>query len=88
MNLASTLVTAPLDGPFGMEIRGVDLARPLDAETLDAIRFAFHTSGILLFRDQDLSPMQHIAFSPFRRSGGTCANPIPAARPSGDFRCR
>jgi taurine dioxygenase len=55
--------TVPLDGPFGVEIRGIDLSKPLPGETFDAIRHAFHQHGILLFRDQDLSPAQHIAFS-------------------------
>lgn len=59
----ATFEAIPLDGPFGAEIRGIDLSRPLDPETFDAIRHAFHQNGILLFRDQDLTPAQHIAFS-------------------------
>lgn len=53
----------PLDGPFGAEIRGVDLSAPVDGEALDAIRFAFHAHGILVFRDQVISPARHVAFS-------------------------
>lgn len=59
----SRLETVKLDGPFGAEVRGVDLSRPQEPETLDAIRHAFHLHGILLFRDQDITPDQHIAFS-------------------------
>jgi taurine dioxygenase len=62
-NTAAGMTVVPLDGPFGAEIRGLDLSQPLDAEAFDAVRFAFHTHGILLFRDQDLSPAQHVAFS-------------------------
>jgi hypothetical protein len=55
--------TVPLEGPFGAEVRGVDLSRPLDAETFEAVRHAFHLHGVLLFRDQSLTPAQHVAFS-------------------------
>jgi taurine dioxygenase len=62
-NTARHLSIVPLDGPFGAEIRGLDLSRPLEPDAFDAIRFAFHCHGLLLFRDQDLSPAQHVAFS-------------------------
>jgi taurine dioxygenase len=62
-NAGPKLDVIPLDGPFGAEIRDVDLSQPLDVETFEAIRFAFHSHGLLLFRGQDLTPAQHIAFS-------------------------
>src|ERR1700685_3241425 len=40
---------------IGAEIRGVDLSRPLDAETVRAIKDAWHQHAVLLFRDQNLS---------------------------------
>ena len=56
------------DAPLGAEIEGLDLARPLDAETFAAVRKAFLASeGVLVLRDQRISPEQHIAFS--RRFG-------------------
>lgn len=45
-----TLTVVPLDGPFGAEIRGVDLDSPLTPETVDAIHGAWIEHGILLFR--------------------------------------
>ena len=50
--------------PLGAEIFGIDLARPLDQETIVAIRQALlESNGLLVFRDQRITPEQHIAFS-------------------------
>jgi taurine dioxygenase len=55
-------------GPaLGAEVRGFDLASPLDAATFARISDAFDRHAVLVFRDQKLSPEQHIAFS--RRFG-------------------
>lgn len=43
----------PLAPGFGAEIRGVDLSRPIDSETEEAIRSAWIDAGILLFRGAD-----------------------------------
>ena len=40
---------------IGAEIGGVDLSRPLDAETLRQIKDAWHEHTVLLFRCQSLS---------------------------------
>ena len=54
--------------PLGAEIVGLDLAGPLDDETFAAVRRAFLDSeGVLVLRDQRITPDQHIAFS--RRFG-------------------
>jgi taurine dioxygenase len=54
--------------PLGAEIVGLDLARPLDDEAFAAVRRAFLDSeGVLVLRDQKITPEQHIAFS--RRFG-------------------
>jgi len=53
-----------LSNAIGAEITGVDLSKPVDAATVDAIRSAWHDHLVLLFRDQhDLTPASHIAFS-------------------------
>ena len=57
----------PLSKALGAEVRGVDLARPLDEATFACIRDAFHAHSVILFRDQRLTEDQHIAFS--RRFG-------------------
>jgi taurine dioxygenase len=51
----------------GAEIRGVDLAGPMAPGTFAEIRRAFHEHGVIFFRDQKLTPEQHIAFA--RRFG-------------------
>ena len=53
--------------PLGTEIRGLDLAQPLDEASFRALEELFHDLGVIVFRDQRLSEEQHIAFS--RRFG-------------------
>lgn len=53
----------PLSYGIGAEILGADLTRPLPDEDIATIRRAWIENGILLLRDQDITPEQHIAFS-------------------------
>ena len=48
---------------LGAEIGGVDLSQPLEAAQLADIRRAFLRYGVIFFRDQRLTPEQHIAFA-------------------------
>lgn len=59
----SRIGVEPLSGACGAEITGVDLRQPLDPETLAEIMLAFRQFLVILFRDQDLTPEQHKAFS-------------------------
>jgi taurine dioxygenase len=52
-----------LNDTFGAELSGVDLSRPLDDTTLREIEAAFHRYSVVLIRDQELTPEQHIAFT-------------------------
>ncbi len=61
------LVVRPLHPLFGAEISGLDLREPLDDDTFAGVLDAFNTYSILVFRGQDLTDEQHIAFS--RRFG-------------------
>lgn len=63
MNLRVT----PLRGRFAAEISGVDLSASLDEATFGRIREAFLAHSLLVFRGQELTNEQHIAFS--RRFG-------------------
>lgn len=54
---------APLSTHVGAEIAGVDLASPVPDETFGEIRRAFGEYGVVFFRDQHLTPEQHIAFA-------------------------
>jgi taurine dioxygenase len=57
----------PLSDRVGVEITGVDLAAPLDDAQFAELRDAFDRHSLVVFRDQRLTPDQHIAFS--RRFG-------------------
>ena len=66
--LAQSFRFRRFDAPLGAEISGLDLARPLDDATFDAVRKSFLDSeGVLVLRDQRITPEQQIAFS--RRFG-------------------
>ncbi len=60
------IAVAPIAGALGAEIHGVDLAT-LDDATFLEIRQAFHDHSVIFFRDQRITPEQHIAFA--RRFG-------------------
>lgn len=58
----------PLSPVLGAELLGADLSQPMDEALFGEIRQAWlNASGVLVFRDQHLTPEQHIAFS--RRLG-------------------
>ena len=45
----------PMKAALGAEVKGVDLTRPLDDATVNAIRDAFDQNIVLVFRDQNLT---------------------------------
>jgi taurine dioxygenase len=51
-----------LSDALGAEIRGIDVAN-LAAEEVVAVKEAFHEHQVIVFRDQSLTPEQHISFS-------------------------
>jgi alpha-ketoglutarate-dependent 2,4-dichlorophenoxyacetate dioxygenase len=53
----------PVTERFAAEVGDIDLARPLDAETLQAVRDAFAAHAVLVFPAQDLTTEQHLAFA-------------------------
>lgn len=53
--------------PIGVELRGLDLAAGLDARGFETLRRTVLEHGLVLLRDQDLSPEQHVALG--RRFG-------------------
>lgn len=57
------LTATPPDGPVGAFVSGVDLSRPLDPATATALHTALGEHGVLFFRDQEITPEQHIAFA-------------------------
>jgi len=51
----------PLTEHTGAEVRGLDLTKPIDAETRDALNRAFAESHVLAIRDQEFTRLQFIA---------------------------
>lgn len=57
----------PTGAAVGAEIRGVDLARPIDDVSFATIERAYNEHGVIFFRDQHITPPQQVAFT--RRFG-------------------
>ena len=70
-----TIRIQPLAGPLGAEISGIDVTRPLDAETVKAIKAAWHAHLVLVFRGRAVSDEALVAFS--RNFGMLEKAPIP-----------
>jgi len=60
---AAELDVRPLSAHIGAEIAGVNLAQPLEARTIAAIRAALLKHRVIFFREQFLSHEQHVAFA-------------------------
>jgi taurine dioxygenase len=54
---------SPVSRFTGAEIDGVDLSTALTASQVDAIRQALTRHGVVFFRDQKLTPQQHLRFA-------------------------
>jgi taurine dioxygenase len=61
--MSRALEIRPVAGALGAEIFGVDLSRPVDDETIAAIRRAWLEHLVIFFRDQDLPPAKFLAFA-------------------------
>jgi taurine dioxygenase len=48
---------------LGVEVGGVDLSKPPSLETVAEIRQTWGRHGVLVFRDQDISDPEHVAFA-------------------------
>ncbi len=56
-----TITVDPLTPIIGAEIGGVDLANPSNRQ-MDEIHRALAENIVVFFRDQDITPQQHLAF--------------------------
>jgi taurine dioxygenase len=63
-----------LGSTVGAELGGVDLSEPLPDAVIDDIRQALHEYKVIFFRDQPLTPTQHVAFA--RRFGDLEQHPF------------
>jgi len=68
------LVVEPIAGALGAEVHGIDLARPLDPATKQALHDAWMQHQVLLFRDQAITVDQHKAFA--RNFGELHVHPV------------
>src|SRR5689334_4024842 len=59
----SRLEIRPTNGALGAEIHGIDLAAPLDRDSIAKLTAALAEHGVIFFRDQTLTPEQHVAFA-------------------------
>lgn len=59
----STIDVRPLSAAVGAEIHGVDLRQPMEERTYRDIRNALNEHGVIFFRDQDITPAEHVAFA-------------------------
>jgi len=58
-----SIEVVPTRAALGAEIRGVNLAQPLDDTTFTAIEDAYNAYGVIFFRNQSLTPPQQVAFT-------------------------
>jgi taurine dioxygenase len=54
---------SPVGAVAGALIEGLDLARPLAAGSAEQVRKALADHGVIFFRNQTLTPEQHLAFA-------------------------
>jgi alpha-ketoglutarate-dependent taurine dioxygenase len=59
--LTSQYDIRPASPLIGAEVEGVDLTQPVAEATAEALREAFWTHKVLVFRNQNLSPLEHVA---------------------------
>ena len=62
-NSAERLELIPTGGPLGAEVRGIEFSQPVDSDTAAALNRAWAEYQVLLFRDQDISPQDHVTAS-------------------------
>ena len=58
-----SLTVRPVAGALGAEIEGLDLSRPLSNTAATELRQAFTDNLVLFFRNQQLTPEQHLSVS-------------------------
>lgn len=63
MESSHTIIIEPTDAVLGARIFGVSLTQPPDESTIDVIEQALEQYGVLVFPDQQITPMQQVAFS-------------------------
>ena len=79
MTQRSSISIEPLTPVIGAEIHGIDLCGELADDDVAAIREALNIYQVVFFRDQPLTPEQHLDFG--RRFGELHVHPTTRGRP-------
>lgn len=77
MGAPGTLKFEPITPVVGAVAEGVDITRPLDAESVGAIRAAVLEHGVVFFRDQEMTRDGLTAF--MKSFGPLCTDPFSVA---------
>jgi taurine dioxygenase len=62
LSAATRITVSPITPAIGAVIEGVDMRRPLDAQTIAEVREAWLERGVVFFRDQEIDEAQLEAF--------------------------
>ncbi len=76
--LANFRIT-PLNPVIGAELIGIDLSSELSDESIEFVQNALNEHQVVFFRDQDITPEQHLAFG--RRFGELHVHPTVRGKP-------
>lgn len=68
----------------GADITEIDLRDQLPAMTITAVKDAFHTFGVIAFRDQDISPEDQFRFCELMGGTATRGQPLDRRREQAD----
>ena len=79
----SRVMIEPLNPVIGAEIGGIDLREPLSDDDIEAIQQALNEHQVVFFRDQEITPEQHLAFG--RRFGELHVHPSVRAKPRSEW---
>ena len=79
MPQSGSIIIRPLNPVIGAELHGLDLREDLRDSEIAAIKAALDRHGVVFFRDQDITPEQHLEFG--RRFGELHVHPSVRGKP-------
>jgi taurine dioxygenase len=79
------VTTEKLHPSLGAEVKGVDLTKPVDAETAAAVRKAFDDNIVIVVRDQDLTEDQQLKAAEIFGKVAYRRRPVVGDGPGGDY---
>ena len=81
--LRNSISMHPLNPVIGAEVMGFDLREELSDDDVSTLQEALNQYQVLFFRDQDITPEQHLAFG--RRFGELHVHPSVRGRPRDEW---